>query len=164
MAAWKPSCSSPRRWPTSMQRDAGAASGGYRRSHLDHTGKGARFHPLRGGHLHRSYDPTSAKLGAWNRVELERREDGGLRRFGGEEAMRPSASPPSACGLVRVSPSVAPRGRVRTYVDQHSLSSIGKVAALAAACEHCLDHQENSISLPSPPHPRFARLTHRTHF
>src|ERR1700737_5446152 len=35
-----------------------------------------------------------------------------------EEVIRPNPRPPSAWDLVRVSPSVAPRGRVRTYADQ----------------------------------------------
>src|SRR5439155_22260826 len=35
-----------------------------------------------------------------------------------EEVIRPSARPPSAWGLVNVSPRVAPRGRVKTYAAQ----------------------------------------------
>ncbi len=37
-----------------------------------------------------------------------------------EETIRPNASPPSAWGFVKMSPSVAPRGRVRTYAAQKS--------------------------------------------
>jgi hypothetical protein len=35
-----------------------------------------------------------------------------------DDVIRPSARPPSAYGFVRVSPRVAPSGRVRTYAHQ----------------------------------------------
>jgi hypothetical protein len=50
-----------------------------------------------------------------------------------DDVIRLSARPPSVCDLVSASPSVAPKGRVRTYADQKSTAAGILVKKCAAA-------------------------------